>query len=110
MRGQPQVGLRCFIWTTASMSSLVGPLGPGPPLRWEEKDRGERAGDNWFERLADDAAPSGGGAQPIAELALEAVLDGSHPEDLDVAEHRVGCHVGHAPVEVRPGVRSEERR
>src|SRR5215472_18744346 len=29
MRGQPQVGLRCFIWTTASMSSLRGPLGPG---------------------------------------------------------------------------------
>src|ERR1039458_488881 len=39
MRGQPQVGLRCFIWTTASMGSLVGSLGPGLPLRWEEKSR-----------------------------------------------------------------------
>src|SRR6266699_5107701 len=29
MRGQPQVGLRCFIWTTASTSSLRGTLGPG---------------------------------------------------------------------------------
>src|SRR5208283_6184533 len=39
MRGQPQVGLRCFIWTTASRSSLLGPFGPGLPLRWEEKSR-----------------------------------------------------------------------
>src|SRR6266481_4479225 len=39
MRGQPQVGLRCFIWTTASRSSLLGPLGPGLPLRWDEKSR-----------------------------------------------------------------------
>src|SRR6266571_4050823 len=39
MRGQPQVGLRCFIWTTASMSSLRGALGPGLLLCWEEKRR-----------------------------------------------------------------------
>src|SRR6266513_4785070 len=39
MRGQPQVGLRCFIWTTASMSSLRGPLGPGLLPCWEEKRR-----------------------------------------------------------------------
>src|SRR6266851_3042288 len=39
MRGQPQVGLRCFIWTTASRSSWLGPLGPGLPLRWDEKSR-----------------------------------------------------------------------
>src|SRR6266704_3232574 len=39
MRGQPQVGLRCFIWTTASRNSLLGPLGPGLPLRWDEKSR-----------------------------------------------------------------------
>src|SRR5439155_16609341 len=37
--GQPQVGLRCFIWTTASRSSLLGPFGPGLPLRWDEKSR-----------------------------------------------------------------------
>src|SRR6266446_2829276 len=39
MRGQPQVGLRCFIWTTASMISWLGPLGPVLPLRWDEKSR-----------------------------------------------------------------------
>jgi hypothetical protein len=38
-RGQPQVGLRCFIWTTASMTSLLGPFGPGLPLRVDEKSR-----------------------------------------------------------------------
>ena len=34
IRGQPQVGFRCFISTTASMSSSFGPGGPGrlPPL------------------------------------------------------------------------------
>ena len=36
---QPQVGLRCFIWTTASMSSLPGPFGPGLPLRLHENSR-----------------------------------------------------------------------
>src|ERR1017187_3876150 len=39
MRGHPQVGLRCFVWTTASRSSLLGPFGPGLLLRWEEKSR-----------------------------------------------------------------------
>src|SRR6516162_4920690 len=29
MRGQPQPELRCFIATTASMRSLLGPFGPG---------------------------------------------------------------------------------
>jgi len=29
IRGQPQLGLRRFISTTASMSSLFGPFGPG---------------------------------------------------------------------------------
>jgi len=37
--GQTQVGLRCFIWTTASMSSLLGPFGPGLPLRFDENSR-----------------------------------------------------------------------
>src|SRR5664280_930612 len=66
--------------------------------------RGERVRDDWFERLANDGAPPGAGPQPIAELALEAVLDGSHPEDLDISEHHVGCPVGDAPVEVSPRV------
>ena len=39
MRGQPQVGSRCFIGTTASRSSWLGPLGPGLSLRWDEKSR-----------------------------------------------------------------------
>ena len=29
VRGQPHVGFRCFIWTTAAMTSGLGPLGPG---------------------------------------------------------------------------------
>src|SRR5208283_870552 len=29
IRGQPQLGLRCFISTTARMSSALGPFGPG---------------------------------------------------------------------------------
>ncbi|MSO23845.1 MAG: hypothetical protein EXQ58_11500 [Acidobacteria bacterium] len=29
IRGQPQVGLRCFIWKTAAMISCLGPFGPG---------------------------------------------------------------------------------
>ena len=33
------MGLRCFIWTTASMSSLLGPFGPGLPLRLDENSR-----------------------------------------------------------------------
>jgi hypothetical protein len=33
------VGLRCFLWTTASMSSLPGPFGPGLALRWQENSR-----------------------------------------------------------------------
>ena len=35
----PRVGLSSFIWTMASMSSWLGPLGPGFPLRLEEKSR-----------------------------------------------------------------------
>src|SRR5438128_4736890 len=37
IRGQPQLGLRRFISTTASMSSLAGPFGPA---RRPENDRG----------------------------------------------------------------------
>src|SRR6266702_5002939 len=29
IRGQPQLGFRCFISTTARMSSALGPFGPG---------------------------------------------------------------------------------
>src|ERR1051326_8824990 len=29
IRGQPQLGLRCFISTTALISSRLGPFGPG---------------------------------------------------------------------------------
>src|SRR5437762_12489306 len=38
MRGQPQVGLRCFIWTTCINEFSTGSSGPGPPplLRREE--------------------------------------------------------------------------
>ena len=35
----PQAGLRCFAWTTASMSSRDGPFGPGLRLRFDEKSR-----------------------------------------------------------------------
>src|SRR3981081_4010710 len=33
MRGQPQLGLRRFMATTASMRSFFGPFGPGRRLR-----------------------------------------------------------------------------
>ena len=46
-------------------------------------------GDDGADCLADDGAPSGSWPQPIAELTLKAVLDWSHPEDLDVTEHGV---------------------
>src|SRR5262249_3263736 len=39
IRGQPQLGLRRFIATTASMSSLVGPFGPGERLSLDENRR-----------------------------------------------------------------------
>ena len=39
IRGQPQLGLRRFVSTTASMSSLVGPLGPGRRLSLGENRR-----------------------------------------------------------------------
>ena len=38
MRGQPQLGLRRFIATTASMRSLFGPFGPGRRPRWGENN------------------------------------------------------------------------
>jgi hypothetical protein len=36
IRGQPQLGLRCFISTTALMSSALGPCGPGFRRRFGE--------------------------------------------------------------------------
>jgi hypothetical protein len=36
MRGQPQLGLRCFISTTAQMSSALGPFGPDFRRRFGE--------------------------------------------------------------------------
>ena len=36
IRGQPQLGLRCFISTTARMSSALGPCGPGFRRRFGE--------------------------------------------------------------------------
>ena len=39
MRGQPQLGLRRFISTTASMSSLSGPCGPGRCRRFGENSK-----------------------------------------------------------------------
>src|SRR5215472_11538427 len=38
MRGQPQLGLRRFMTTTALMSSFFGPLGPGRRRRWGENN------------------------------------------------------------------------
>ena len=38
IRGQPQLGLRRFNSTTASMSSLCGPFGPGRRLRLRENN------------------------------------------------------------------------
>jgi len=37
IRGQPHEGLRCFVLTMASMSSLDGPFGPGFRPRFGEK-------------------------------------------------------------------------
>src|SRR2546430_6881026 len=39
IRGQPQLGLRCFISRTAWTSSALGPFGPGIRRRFGEKDR-----------------------------------------------------------------------
>jgi hypothetical protein len=39
IRGQPHVGLRCFIWITASIRSLPGPFGPGLLGRFWENGR-----------------------------------------------------------------------
>jgi len=39
IRGQPQVGLRCFIWTTASIRSLPRPFGPGLLGRFGENSK-----------------------------------------------------------------------
>jgi hypothetical protein len=36
IRGQPHVGLRCFISTTARITSAFGPFGPGLALRFGE--------------------------------------------------------------------------
>ena len=63
-------------------------------------DDGIGVSEDRLDRLTDDTAPSGSRPQPVAELALEPVLGGPHPEDLDVAEHPVGRQVGDAPVEV----------
>src|SRR5262249_51554617 len=38
IRGQPQVGLRCFIATTVRMTAASGPLGPGLLLRLGENN------------------------------------------------------------------------
>jgi hypothetical protein len=38
IRGQPQVGLRSFIWITARMMSTSGPFGPGLDLRIGENN------------------------------------------------------------------------
>ena len=37
--GSPRWGLRCYIWTTASMSSLLGSFGPGLGRCLDEKSR-----------------------------------------------------------------------
>jgi hypothetical protein len=39
IRGHPQVGFRCFMSTTAAMTSWLGPLGPGLVGRLDEKSR-----------------------------------------------------------------------
>src|SRR6516165_12195716 len=49
MRGQPQLGLRRFNSTTASMSSLFGPFGPGGHLRLRENNmRYFRLASTWW--------------------------------------------------------------
>src|SRR5690242_11194688 len=39
IRGQPQLGFRCFMSTTAAMRSWLGPFGPGFTGRFDEKSR-----------------------------------------------------------------------
>ena len=36
IRGEPQLGLRCFISTAKWMSSVLGPFGPGFRRRFDE--------------------------------------------------------------------------
>jgi len=66
-------------------------------------DRPEGVSDDRPERLADDTLPTGTRPQPVAELALEADLSRSHPEDLDVTEHLVARQVRDAPVDIGSG-------
>ena len=53
IRGQPQVGLRCFIWTTASTRSLPSPFGPGVRRRFGENADG----------TYDSSGPGGGSTE-----------------------------------------------
>ena len=39
IRGHPQIGFRCFMSTTAAMTSWLGPLGPGLVGPFDEKSR-----------------------------------------------------------------------
>src|SRR5882762_3747288 len=39
IRGHPQLGFRCFMSTTAAMTSRLGPFGPGFIGLWDEKSR-----------------------------------------------------------------------
>jgi hypothetical protein len=39
IRGHPQLGFRCFMSTTAAVTSWLGPLGPGFLTSFDEKSR-----------------------------------------------------------------------
>src|SRR6516225_10120267 len=76
MRGQPQLGLRCFISTTASMSSALGPFGPGFRRRFGENRT------RYFCLLKALSRPSSvEGFRTIAEF----MRLGPHPRRLDGA-------------------------
>src|SRR5215813_6550078 len=53
IRLQPQVQLRRFISTTASISSFVGPLGPGRRTRWGKTALGTFAVSTFYENAAE---------------------------------------------------------
>ena len=90
IRGQPQLGLRCFISTTARMSSALGPFGPGFRRRLAENST------RYFCLLMALVASSVEGFRTIAERSSRVgrTKSASKPARMRSDVHKFGdrCH------------------
>jgi hypothetical protein len=124
IRGHPQVGFRCFMSTTAAMTSGLGPFGPGLLGVVDENSRRYFRGQRSMEAQERGGFQDDGGTDQPARAHEQRAHGGDHPiseaevggsspgaienQQLLLDEYGFGHHGPHAARTGEPGDRRQE--